>query len=115
MMSRLPFCVVDVATARSCRDLFLSPTDVATLVSLQIDVATASDSVLMSRLHPDVAIYMFSQLSILCRDLRMMSRHHVFFFINSWLFDFELLSRPARFVFNYASFATGALIRATVG
>ena len=35
--------------------------DVATSFSLQADVATASDSVLMSRQLPDVATSMFSQ------------------------------------------------------
>ena len=50
--------------------------DVATLFSLQADVATASDSVLMSRPLPDVATSMFSQLYILCRDFYMVSRPH---------------------------------------
>ena len=58
--------------------------DVATLISLQTDVATASDAVLMSR-------------------------PLVFFFINSWLPDLEFLSRPARFAFNYSSVVTGVL------
>ena len=57
---------------------------VATLTSLQADFATAFDAVLMSRPHG-------------------------FFFINSWLPDLEFLSRPARFVFNYSSVATGVL------
>ena len=59
-------------------------TDVATLISLQADVATASDAV-------------------------WMSRPLVFFFINSWLPDLDFLSRPARFAFNYSSVATGVL------
>ena len=58
--------------------------DVATLFSLQADVATASGSVLMSQ-------------------------PLVFFFINSWLPDLKFLSRPARFAFIYSSVATGVL------
>ena len=49
-MSRLPFYVVDAAIALSCRDLLSLTDDVATLISLQTDVATVSSSVLMSRL-----------------------------------------------------------------
>ena len=74
MMSRPPFVSTDVATSA----------DVATLISLQADVATASDVVLMSR-------------------------PLIFFFINSWLPDLEFLSRPARFAFNYSSVVTGVL------
>ena len=59
-------------------------TDVTTLVSLQADVATVSDAVLMSR-------------------------PLVFFFINSWLPDLEFLSRPAFSAFNYSFVATGVL------
>ena len=50
VMSRLPFYVVDVATSLSCCDLLSLADDVATLISLQTDVATVSASVLMSRL-----------------------------------------------------------------
>ena len=50
--------------------------DVATLFSLQADVAIASNSVLMSRPLPDVATSIFSQLYILCRDFDMVSRPH---------------------------------------
>ena len=60
-------------------------TDVATLISLQADVATVSDALLMSQSHV------------------------FFFFINSWLPDLEFLSCPARFAFNYSSVATGVL------
>ena len=42
--------------------------DVATLISLQADVAIASNSMLMSRPLLDVATYIFSFLKILCRD-----------------------------------------------
>ena len=59
-------------------------TDVATLISLQADVATVSDAVLMSR-------------------------PLVFFFINSWLPDLKFLSHPSRFAFNNSSVATGVL------
>ena len=83
--------------------------DVATSFSLQADVATASDSVLMSRPLPDVATSMFSQLYILCRNFYLVSQPRVFFFINSWLPDLEFLSRPARFAFNYSSVAIGVL------
>ena len=55
MMSRPQVFTTDVATARCCRDLLSSGGDVATLISLQAAVATASDSVLMSRQLPDVA------------------------------------------------------------
>ena len=54
MMSRPQVITIDVATARCCRDLLSSGGDVATLISLQAAVATASDSVLMSRQLPDV-------------------------------------------------------------
>ena len=54
MMSRLPTLTSDVATSDLCRDLLSSGDDVATLSSLQADVATASDSVLMSRQLPNV-------------------------------------------------------------
>ena len=55
MMSRPQVFTIDVATAMFCRDLLSSGGDVATLISLQAAVATASDSVLMSRQLPDVA------------------------------------------------------------
>ena len=55
MMSRPQVFTIDVATARCCGDLLSSGGDVATLISLQAAVATASDSVLMSRQLPDVA------------------------------------------------------------
>ena len=55
MMSRLPSLTSDVATYFRCCDLLSSGDDVATLSSLQADVATASDSVLMSRQLSDVA------------------------------------------------------------
>ena len=48
--------------------------DVATLISLQADVTTASDSVLTSRPLLDVAISIFSFLKILCRDFYLVSR-----------------------------------------
>ena len=51
MMSRPPSLTTDVATS----DLLSSGDDVATLIYLQADVATAFDSVLMSRQLPDVA------------------------------------------------------------
>ena len=73
MMSRPPFSLTDVATTRCCRDLFSFAhdvatadlcrdllscqlmsrhlTDVATLISLQDDVTTACDALLMSRPH----------------------------------------------------------------
>ena len=90
MVSRPQVFAIDVATSECCRDLFSCLlmsrplTDVATLISLQADVATFSDAVLMSR-------------------------PLVFFFINSWFLDLEFLSRPARFAFNYSSVATGVL------
>ena len=49
MMSLPQVFTIDVATAMCCRDLLSSGGDVATLISLQDAVATASDSVLMSR------------------------------------------------------------------
>ena len=52
--------------------------DVETLISLQTDVATASDSVLMSRPLLDVATSIFSFLKILCRDFYLVSDLHVF-------------------------------------
>ena len=55
MMSRPQVFTIDVATAMFCRDLLSSGGDVETLISLQVDVATASDSVLMSRQLPNVA------------------------------------------------------------
>ena len=55
MMSRPQVFTIDVATARCYRHLLSSDGDVATLISLQDAVATASDSVLMSRQLPDVA------------------------------------------------------------
>ena len=55
MMSRPQVFTIDVATTRCCHDLLSSSGDVATLISLQAAVATASDSVLMSRQLPDVA------------------------------------------------------------
>ena len=54
-MSRPQVFTIDVATAMCYRDLLSSGGDVATLISLQAAVATASDSVLMSRQLPDVA------------------------------------------------------------
>ena len=54
MMSRPQVFPIDVATARCCRDLLSSGGDVVTLISLQAAVATASDSVLMSRQLPNV-------------------------------------------------------------
>ena len=54
-MSRPQVFTIDVDTAMCCRDLLSSGGDVATLISLQAAVATASDSVLMSRQLPDVA------------------------------------------------------------
>ena len=48
--------------------------DVATLISLQADVATASDSVLTSRPLLDVVTSIFSFLKILCRDFYLVSR-----------------------------------------
>ena len=55
MMSRPQVFTIDVVTTMCCRDLLSSDGDVATLISLQAAVATASDSVLMSRQLPDVA------------------------------------------------------------
>ena len=55
MMSRPQVFTIDVAIAMCCHDLLSSGGDVATLISLQAAVATASDSVLMSRQLPDVA------------------------------------------------------------
>ena len=54
MMSRPPVFHNYVATVESCRDLLSLADDVATLISFQADVATASVSVLMLRLHPYV-------------------------------------------------------------
>ena len=112
----------DVATLLPLQWMSRQLIDVATLTSLQADVATASDAVLMLRPLPDVATSMFSQLYILCHDFYLVSRQlcplhmglilsrpHVFFFINSWLPDLEFLSRPAHFAFNYSSVATGVL------
>ena len=92
------------------------------------DVATSSDSVLMSRPLLDVATSMFSLLKILChdfysmsrppcillnlqlcRDLEVVSRHHVLFFINLWLPDLEFLLRPACSTFNCPYVTTGVL------
>ena len=92
------------------------------------DVATSSDSVLISRPLLDVATSMFSLLKILChdfysvlrppyllhclqfcRDLEVVSRHHVFFFINLWLPDLEFLLRLAHSAFNFPYVATGVL------
>ena len=55
MMSRPQVFTIDVATTMFCRDLLSSGGAVATLISLQAAVATASDSVLMSQQLPDVA------------------------------------------------------------
>ena len=55
MMSRPQVFTIDVTTAMFCRDLLSSGGDVATLISLQAAVATASDLVLMPRKLPDVA------------------------------------------------------------
>ena len=55
MMSRPLSFAHDVATFECCHDLLSLADDVATLISLQADVAPASDSVLMSRHLPDVA------------------------------------------------------------
>ena len=55
MLSRPQVFAIDVATTKCCRDLILCGIVVAITFSLQADVATASDAVLMSRLHPDVA------------------------------------------------------------
>ena len=55
MLSRPRVLEIDVATTRCCRDLIFYGIVVATTLSLQADVATAYDAVLMSRLHPDVA------------------------------------------------------------
>ena len=53
-MSQPQVFTIDVATAMCGRDLLSSGGDVATLISLQAAVATASDSVLMSRQLPYV-------------------------------------------------------------
>ena len=77
------------------------------------DVATSSDSVLMLRPFLDVATSIFSLLKILCRDFYSVSRppslllciqfyrdlvlvlrHLVLFFIILWLPDLEFLLRP---------------------
>ena len=88
MLSRRQVLAIDVATTRCCRDLIFSCIVVATTFSLQAVVATASDAVLMSRLHPDVVT-------------------SCFLFFNSWLLIFKFRSLPARFVFNQAPFTTG--------
>ena len=90
--------------------------DVATLIPCKLSLiptlGTIPDSVLMSRPLLNVATSMFSLLKILCRDfysmsrppcilldlqfcrdLEMVSRHHVLFFINLWLLDLEFLLR----------------------
>ena len=77
------------------------------------DVATSSTSVLMSRPLLDVATSIFSLLKILCcdfysvsrppclllciqfcRNLELVLRHLVLFFINLWFPDLEFLLRP---------------------
>ena len=82
----------------------------------------------MSRPLLNVATLMFSLLKILCRDfysvsrppclllglqfcsdLKMVSRHHVLFFINLWLPAMEFLLRPARSAFNCPYVVTGVL------
>ena len=45
----------------------------------------------------------------LCRDLEMLSGHHVLLFINLWLPDLEFLLRPTRSAFNCPYVATGVL------
>ena len=84
MMSRPQVFAIDVATFFLCKlmsrqllicQLMSRPlNDVATLISLQADVATASDSVLTSRPLLDVATFIFSFLKILCRDFYLVSR-----------------------------------------
>ena len=106
--------------------------DVATLIlcklSLIPTLGTIPDSVLMSRPLLNVVTSMFSHLKILCRefyyvsrpsclllgiqfcrDLEMVSRHHVLFFINLWFPDLEFLLQPARSAFNCPYVATGVL------
>ena len=84
MMSRPQVFAIDVATFFLCKlmsrqlliwQLMSRPlNDVATLISLQADVATASDSVLTSRPLLDVATFKFSFLKILCRDFYLVSQ-----------------------------------------
>ena len=69
--------------------------DVATLTSLQADVATASDSVLTSRPLLDVATSIFSFLKILCATFIWCHDLHVFcsaFNFVATLCDSSLLS-----------------------
>ena len=84
MMSQQHVFAIDVATFFFCKlmlrqlliwQLMSRPlNDVATLISLQADVATSSDSVLTSRPLLDVATSIFSFLKILCRDFYLVSR-----------------------------------------
>ena len=105
-MSRPPFFASVVATAEWCRDLKSSQ-----LISRPLNVVATSSLLLMiSRLLNDVATLISLQADVVTTsNAVLMSRPLVFFFINSWLPDFEFLSRPARFAFNYSSVANVVL------
>ena len=96
MVSRPQVFAIDVAISECCRDLFSFAHDVVTAERCR-DLLSC---LLMSRPLTDVATLISLQADVATACL---------FFINAWLPDLEILSRPARFAFNYSSVATGVL------